>query len=56
MRIAILRGTSAGMILHLATGFVLWPLLGMFQTMMSASLIGMYGGMLSEIAGYSVHV
>jgi hypothetical protein len=34
------------MVLHLVLGLVLAPLLGMFETMMPGSLIGMYGGML----------
>jgi hypothetical protein len=34
------------MILHLVLGFMLSPLLGMFETMMPGSVIGMYGGML----------
>jgi hypothetical protein len=34
------------MLLHLLLGFLLAPALGMFQTMLPASLIGMYGGML----------
>ena len=45
MVIAMLLGMAAGMILHLVLGFAFAPFLGMFQTMMPASLIGMYGGM-----------
>jgi hypothetical protein len=44
--IAMLIGTSVGMVLHLVLGLILAPLLGMFETMMPAYLIGMYGGML----------
>src|SRR5439155_22662507 len=45
MVIAMLVGMAAGMVLHLVVGLVLSPCLGMFETMMPASLIGMYGGM-----------
>ena len=39
-------GMAAGMVLHLVLGLALAPLLGMFETMIPAALIGMYGGML----------
>jgi hypothetical protein len=42
----MLLGTAIGMSMHLVLGFVLSPLLGMFETMVPASLVGMYGGML----------
>ena len=45
MVIAMLLGMAIGMVLHLILAFAMAPLLGMFQTMMPASLIGMYGGM-----------
>jgi hypothetical protein len=45
MVIAMLIGMGLGMIIHLVIGFGLGPMLGMFQTMMPASVIGMYGGM-----------
>jgi hypothetical protein len=46
MVIAMLLGTAIGMAVHLVLGFILSPLLGMFETMVSASFVGMYGGML----------
>jgi hypothetical protein len=46
MVIAMLIGMAVGMVVHLILGFVLSPFLGIFETMMSGSLIGMYGGML----------
>ena len=46
MVIAMLIGMGVGMVIHLVIGFGLGPLLGMFQTMIPASVIGMYGGML----------
>jgi hypothetical protein len=44
--IATLIGTIIGMVLHFVLGLVLAPLLGMFETMIPAYVIGMYGGML----------
>jgi hypothetical protein len=35
-----------GTIIHLVVGFLLAPLLGMFETMVPGMFIGMYGGML----------
>jgi hypothetical protein len=46
MVIAMLAGMGIGMVIHLFIGFGLGPFFGMFQTMMPASVIGMYGGML----------
>jgi hypothetical protein len=46
MVVAMLLGMGIGTITHLLLGFALTPLLGMFDTMMPGSLIGMYGGML----------
>jgi hypothetical protein len=46
MVIAMLLGTAIGMAVHLVLGFILSPLLGMFETMVSASFVGMHGGML----------
>src|SRR5262245_33609261 len=46
MVIAMLLGMSLGMAIHLVFGLMLSPLLGMFETMIPASVIGMYGGML----------
>ena len=46
MVIAMLLGMGAGMLIHVVIGFGLAPWLGMFQTMMPGSLIGMYGGMM----------
>lgn len=45
MVLAMLVGTAIGMAIHLVLGLILAPLLGMFETMMPASVIGMYGGM-----------
>jgi len=45
MVIAMLLGMGIGMVIHLVLGLVLSPWLGMFETMMPASVIGMYGGM-----------
>ena len=44
--IAMLLGTAVGVIVQLIIGFAFTPLLGMFQTMIPASMIGAYGGML----------
>jgi hypothetical protein len=44
MVIAMLLGMALGMAVHLVLGLILSPLLGIFETMMPASLIGMYGG------------
>ena len=46
MVIAMLLGMGIGMAIHLVLGLVLSPWLGMFETMLPASVIGMYGGML----------
>jgi hypothetical protein len=46
MVIAMMLGMVIGMAIHLALGLLLSPLLGMFETMLPASEIGMYGGML----------
>lgn len=46
MVLAMLLGMGIGMVVHLVLGFALSPILGMFQIMIPASLIGMYGGML----------
>ena len=46
MVLAMLIGMAAGMVVHLVLGLALSPLIGMFEVMMPASLIGMYGGML----------
>ena len=46
MVIAMIIGMAAGMILHFVATFLLAPLLGFFETMMPASVTGMYGGML----------
>src|SRR5262245_29968995 len=46
MVIGMLLGMGIGMAIHLVFGLVLSPLLGMFETMLPASVIGMYGGML----------
>ena len=45
MVVGMLLGMAAGMFLHLAVSLLLAPLLGMFETMVPAALIGMYGGM-----------
>ncbi|MBI3799866.1 MAG: hypothetical protein HY268_23195 [Deltaproteobacteria bacterium] len=45
MVIAMLLGMVIGMAIHLVLGLVLSPWLGMFETMIPASVIGMYGGM-----------
>lgn len=45
MVLAMLLGTAIGIVIHLVLGLMLAPLLGMFETMMPASVIGMYGGM-----------
>ena len=45
MVIAMLFGMAVGMAIHLVLGLLFSPLLGMFETMMPASIIGMYGGM-----------
>ena len=45
MVIAMLLGMGIGMVLHLVLAFAFAPLLGMFQTMFPAAIIGMYGGM-----------
>lgn len=60
MVIAMLIGMAIGVVLHLVLSFMLAPLLGMFETMVSGSLIGMYGGMLfgmrdSMAAGSTTH-
>ena len=39
MVIAMLAGMGVGMVLHLVVGLVLSPLLGMFETMIPASMI-----------------
>ena len=44
--IAVLLGMAIGMVVHLVVGLLLAPLLGIFETLMPASLIGTYGGML----------
>src|SRR3989442_5834986 len=46
MVLAMLIGTAIGMVIHLVLGLMLAPLLGMSETMIPASVIGMYGGML----------
>jgi hypothetical protein len=46
MVIAMLVGTAIGMALHMVLGLVLSLILGLMETMVPASLIGMYGGML----------
>jgi hypothetical protein len=46
MVIAMMIGMAVGMILHVLVGLLLAPMLGMPQTIVPASLIGMYGGML----------
>jgi hypothetical protein len=58
--IAVLVGMAIGMVLHLVIGLLFAPLLGIFETLMPASLIGTYGGMLfamrdSMAAGSSTH-
>lgn len=45
MVLAMLFGMGIGMVVHLVLSLALYPLLGMFQTMIPASVIGMYGGM-----------
>jgi hypothetical protein len=45
MVLAMLLGSVIGMAIHLVFGLLLAPLLGMFETMIPASVIGMYGGM-----------
>jgi hypothetical protein len=45
MVIAMMIGMGLGTIVHLVIGLLLTPCLGMFETMMPTSLIGMYGGM-----------
>jgi hypothetical protein len=46
MVLAMLIGTAAGMIIHLAIGLLVSPLLGLFHCMIPGGLTGMYGGML----------
>ncbi len=46
MVLAMLIGTAAGMIVHLAIGLLAAPLLGLFHFMVPGGLIAMYGGML----------
>lgn len=45
MVIAMMLGMAIGMIVHLVLALALSPLFGMFETMIPASVIGMYGGM-----------
>jgi hypothetical protein len=49
--IATLLGMAVGVIVHVVVGMALTPLLGMFHTVMTASLIGFYGGMLFAMRG-----
>jgi len=44
--IAMLLGLAAGMVIHFVLSLALAPLLGIFETMIPGSLVGMYGGML----------
>src|SRR5882724_5576920 len=44
--IAVLLGMAIGMVLHLVLALLFAPLVGIFETLMPASLIGTYGGML----------
>ncbi len=46
MVIAMMLGMGIGFIIHVVAGLMLAPLLGMFEIMVPASLIAMYGGML----------
>ena len=45
MVLAMFLGSAIGMAIHFVLGLILAPLLGMFETMIPASVIGMYGGM-----------
>ncbi len=45
MVIAMMLGMAIGMVIHIVLAFAFAPLLGMFQTMFPAAIIGMYGGM-----------
>ena len=46
MVLAMLIGTAAGTVVHLAVGLLTSPFLGLFHCMIPGGLIGMYGGML----------
>ena len=46
--IAMLLGTPLGMAVHLFLGLILWPLLGMFETMVLASPVGMYASIVDR--------
>lgn len=45
MVLAMLVGMAVGMVVHLGLVLLFIPLLGTFEVMMPAALIGMYGGM-----------
>ncbi|MCZ7618926.1 MAG: hypothetical protein M5U32_11690 [Myxococcota bacterium] len=55
MVLAILIGTGAGMIVHVAVGAAAAPLLGLFHVMVPGGLIGMYGGMLFAMRDVMQH-
>lgn len=46
MVLAMLIGTAAGTVVHLAIGLLTSPILGLFHCMIPGGLTGMYGGML----------
>lgn len=43
--VAMIVGMAIGMAIHRVLGLIRAPLIGMFNAMIPASLIGMYGGM-----------
>ncbi len=45
MVLGMIVGMIVGMIIHVIAGFALAPLIGMFEAMVPAAVIGMYGGM-----------